>query len=368
VPVTQITKQNMIADNLISDEVKSQNYCPEHSSNERGRLSCDKTDDLFIKIISFENLLSAWRKTEKLRRYRSDIILYRNNLDENLFNLQKELKNGTYKVSEYRKHFVFEPKKREISVLPIRDRVVQHALNNIIEPLIDKRFIFDSHACRKGHGVKLAVDRALKFAKKNQYVLKCDISKYYPSINQEILFDLIKNYINCEKTLNLIKTIIKSFDAGLPIGNLTSQFFANLYLHELDFFAKIKLSKKYYIRYMDDFLIFSNSVEELKKDFIEIENFLTNLKLKIHEKKRTIYNIDKIPFPFLGSKIYKTHTVLLQTTIRKNRRKIKKLANKLILNKIEPQKFINYFESVLSHSYYSRNYSYRKSLWESIRV
>jgi retron-type reverse transcriptase len=320
-------------------------------------------NSLFASIYDYNNLLLAWRKTQRLRKYNPDIMLFRKNLDENLIIIQNELIWKSYKVSEYQNFVIYEPKKRIISALPVRDRVVQHALVNIIEPIIDKKFIFDSHACRKGHGLKLAVDRFIKFAKKNKYCLKCDISSYFPSINHVILKSLYRRYISCENTLWLIDKIIDSTEnPGLPIGNLLSQLSANIYLHELDFYIKHYLKLKYYVRYMDDFVIFDNNVKNLKEINEHINEFLNNrLLLKLKQEKSKIFET-KNGIDYCGFRCYPSHAVVKKDTRLRNYKRMAKLAEDLIYNKINHHEFINSLKSIIGHSMYSRNYSYRKNI------
>ncbi|MEW6525099.1 MAG: reverse transcriptase/maturase family protein [Spirochaetota bacterium] len=320
-------------------------------------------DKLFASIYDYSNLLLAWKKTQRLRKYNQDIIFFRKNLDENLIIIQNELIWKSYKVSEYQNFVIYEPKKRLISALPVKDRIVQHALVNIIEPVIDRKFIFDSHACRKGHGLKLAVDRFIKFAKKNKYCLKCDIASYFPSINHVVLKLLYRRHISCDDTLWLIDRIIDSTEnPGLPIGNLLSQLSANLYLHELDFYVKHQLKLKYYIRYMDDFVVFDNNYQSLIKIKDSIRDFLQNhLLLNLKEEKSKIHET-KNGVDYCGFRCYPSHAVVKKETRIRNYKRITQLANGLKNNIITPDDFLNSLTSIIGHSMYSRNYSYRKNI------
>lgn len=320
-------------------------------------------DKLFDSIYDYRNLLLAWKKTQRLRKYNYDIMLFRKNLDENLIIIQNELIWKSYKVSEYQNFVIFEPKKRIISALPVRDRVVQHALVNIIEPIIDKKFIYDSHACRKGHGLKLAVDRFIKFAKKNKYCLKCDVASYFPSINHIILKSLYRRHISCENTLWLIDTIIDSTEnPGLPIGNLLSQLSANLYLHELDFYIKHNLRLKYYIRYMDDFVIFDNNKTNLREINEHINEFLDNkLLLKLKQEKSKIFET-KNGIDYCGFRCYPSYAVVKKETRIRNYKRVRQLADDFKNKIITPDYFLKSLASIIGHSIYSRNYSYRKNI------
>jgi RNA-directed DNA polymerase len=324
---------------------------------------------MYESIYDYNNLLLSWKKTQRLKKYRDDVMLFRSRLDENLINIQNELIWQTYKVSDYKNRVIFEPKKRLISALPLRDRVVQHALVNLIEPVIDKQFIFDSHACRTGHGVKLAVDRFVKFSKKSRYCLKCDIKSYFFSINHDVLKSLYRNKIECQNTLWLIDTIIDSTsNPGLPIGNLVSQLSANVYLHELDFYIKHTLGCGGYLRYMDDFVIFDdsrNSLDQIKK---YIRNFLQEkLCLTLSEEKSKIYETSN-GVEFCGFRCYPGFAKIKKTTIQRNSKRITSLADDLQSGKITPVEFGQSLTSIIGHSMYSRNYSYRKNISDKLEA
>jgi retron-type reverse transcriptase len=249
---------------------------------------------LFNKIVSFENLLSAARKAQKGKRFKKATALFNLNLEKELLRLQEELNQGTYRHGGYYDFFIYDPKQRLISAAPYRDRVVHHALCNVIDPIFDRTFIFDSYACHNGKGTHKAVDRYTAFARKNKYVLKCDIKKYFYSIDHQILMAAVKRKIRCKKTLNLIREIVSSRkDAGIidyfaaddlftpylrkrtiPIGNLTSQFFANVYLNGFDHFVKQQLKCRHYIRYVDDFVALGNSKAQLYKIKARMQEYL----------------------------------------------------------------------------------------------
>ena len=228
--------------------------------------------NLYPQIIAFENILLSAKKAEKGKRFRDNVLEFNYNLEAELTNLQQELAEKTYQPGDYRTFYIKEPKSRMISAAPYRDRVVHHALCNIIVPLIEPTFIADSYANRVGFGTHRALERFTKFARESRYVLQCDIQKYFPSIDHEILKNLIRRKIKCRDTLWLIDTIIDNSNEqlpaiehfqgddlltplerrrGLPIGNLTSQFFANIYLNGFDHFVKEELKVRKYLRYVD---------------------------------------------------------------------------------------------------------------------
>lgn len=322
---------------------------------------------MYDLIYDYSNLLEAWKKTQRLKKYRSDVIRFRKNLDEHLITIQNELVWQQYRVSDYRTHYVYEPKKRLISVLPLRDRVVQHALCSVIEPGIDRQFIFDSHACRKGHGIKLAIDRFIKFSRRAKYCLTCDISSYFYSIQHDILMDLYRAKIQCEKTLQLVETIIRSTPGpGIPIGNLVSQLSANLYLHELDRYIKRELNHKHYLRYMDDFVLFGNDYGELKRQRDIITSWLQHTLQLTLSKKKSIIHETANGVDFCGFRCYPGHAVVKKSTRQRNRRHMLHATRLFADGDITAEDYIESLESIIGHSIYSRNYSYRKMLLESI--
>lgn len=301
---------------------------------------------LFQQVVSFENLLAAARNAAKGKKERPNVLLFFLNLEENLFLLQDELVSHNYTPGHYRTFDIYDPKPRLISAAPFRDRVVHHALMNIIGPLMERSFIFDSYANRVGKGTHKAIRRYQSFLKQYHFVLKCDIKSYFPSIDHEILKSLVRKRINCNQTLWLIDTIIDSINQpqiqpineyfpgdtlftplgrriGLPIGNLTSQFFGNYYLNPLDHFIKEKLRCKAYIRYVDDFVLFADSKLQLKEWKKNILIFLESLRLKLQPKRCNIYPTAK-GYRFLGQVVFPTHRRLAAENVRKFKKRLKK--------------------------------------------
>lgn len=256
------------------------------------------------------------------------------NLEEELITLQNELIWGAYRTGRYRRFAVYEPKTREIAALPFRDRVLHHALCNIIEPLFEKKFVRDSYACRAGKGTHAGSVRLVEFMRRAQrkwgkvYCLKADIAKYFPSIDHEVLKNIIERTIRCKKTLCLIEGIIDSNggERGLPIGNLTSQLFANVYLNELDHLIKEEMKVKFYVRYMDDFVILHNDKRQLHQWKTEIEDFLKyKLRLDLNSKT-SIFPVSR-GVDFIGYRTWATHKLLRKRSIIGMRRKLRRLIN-----------------------------------------
>ncbi|MFA5086666.1 MAG: reverse transcriptase/maturase family protein [Candidatus Paceibacterota bacterium] len=279
-------------------------------------------NNLFDRISSFENIHLAYLKARKSKRYKKDVLRFSFNLEENLFRIKKNLADGSYRHGGYKEFIVRDSKKRTIKAPDFRDRVVHHALCNIIEPIFDRTFTFDSYACRKGKGTHRAVKRLKSFLKKGAglYCYKCDIFKYFDSIDHGILISLIEKKIGDKMALRLIKEILgSSFSGdgkGIPIGNLTSQLFANIYLGELGHFAKNLMREKMCLRYMDDFL-FIGRKHRLKAIARKTISFLSKrLKLKVNPKKNSIFPIDK-GIDFLGYVIFDSYILLRKDTVKR---------------------------------------------------
>jgi retron-type reverse transcriptase len=288
---------------------------------------------LIDAICSFDNLYTAYIKARKCKRYKSDVLKFSNNLEEELFALQKDLSTGGYKTGSYKKFTIFEPKKREISALPFRDRVVHHALCGVIEPFFENKFINDSYACRKGKGTHAASSVLTEYLRRSNriwdkaYCLKGDIEKCFHSIDHEILKRIIRRTVRCRDTLILIDEIIDSTGGikGIPIGNLTSQLFANVYLNELDHFVKEKLKVKFYVRYLDDFIIIYRDKEMVQAWRSEIEQFVEKqLRLALNTKT-SVFPV-KQGVDFVGYRTWSTHKLLRKRSVIGMKRKLRNLS------------------------------------------
>jgi RNA-directed DNA polymerase len=261
----------------------------------------ETNNEVYNKIISVRNLHLAWKKAKKGKTKRLCVIGFNKNLASNLFRLNKELIENTYLPKPLITFTLRDPKTRKISKSSFRDRIVHHAIVNIIEPIFDKSFIYDSCANRIGKGNLSALKRFDKFKRKVSknnnrkcFVLKADIKHYFQEVNHDVLLKLLKRKIKDENFLKLVEKILNNFDSeirgkGMPLGNLTSQFFANVYLNELDYFVKHKLKIKYYLRYVDDFVILHENEEQLKEWKTQIDEFLRQeLKIELHPDKSRI--------------------------------------------------------------------------------
>jgi len=250
---------------------------------------------LWEQVIDWQNLYLAYQKASKGKRHRDEVAKFSFGLENELFALKEDLVSGRYHCGEYRQFTIYERKKRTISAAPFRDRVVHHALMNILEPLLDAQFIYDSYACRKGKGVHSAVDRYQAYAQRYPYVLKLDISQYFASVQHGVLEQELQRRIKDKPVLALVNAIIDSHPdmhksgTGLPIGNLTSQVFANLYLDRFDHWLKEQKQMKAYIRYVDDMFILSDDKSQLWQLRDEIADHLNAIGLQLHPAKQNIF-------------------------------------------------------------------------------
>lgn len=290
---------------------------------------------IFYNIISVENLLISWREFLRGKRQRHDMAIFSTQLTDNIFKLHAELKDKSYRQGMYKAFKINDPKPRDIHKASVHDRLVHHALYRVLYPYFDRQFIHDSYSCRDNKGTHRAINRfrafGLKVSKNNTrtcWVLKCDIRKFFASIDHGILKCILSKHITDDEALGLLIGIIDSFsvdgknDVGLPLGNLTSQLLVNIYMNELDQFVKRKLRVKYYIRYADDFVLLHEDKKYLGDMLLEIENYLRiNLKLELHPDKVYIKTLSS-GVDFLGWVSFATHRVLRTST---KRRMLKKL-------------------------------------------
>ena len=289
----------------------------------------------FEDIISVENLLLAWQEFVKGKRGKRDVQGFSLRLMDNILLLHDDLINKTYKHDVYKAFNISDPKPRNIHKASVRDRLLHHAIHRILYPFFDKTFISDSFSCRLNKGTHKALNRFRSFGYKMSrnntktcWILKCDIRKFFANIDHNVLVGILEQYIPDENILWLIQEIIGSFHSGkpgvgLPLGNLTSQLFVNIYMNEFDQFVKHKLKTRYYIRYADDFVIFSKDKDWLRRLIPQISDFLNNrLKLRLHQDKIFIKTLSS-GIDFLGWVHFPNHRVLRTTTKRRMFKRIK---------------------------------------------
>lgn len=279
-------------------------------------------------IISIKNLFEAWQEFIRGKKYKKDVSEFSLNLSDNIYKLHYELKNKTYKHGDYEAFNISDPKPRNIHKASVRDRLLHHAICKIIYPYFDKKFIYDSYSSRNLKGTHRAINRFHHFFRKVSinnsrtcWVLKCDIRKFFASVDQEVLMKIFGKHVKDLDIVWLIDRIVSSFSTdhnkGLPLGNLTSQLLVNIYMNEFDQFVKHKLKVKYYIRYADDFVILSNDKEHLIQLLEKMRAFLFfELKLELHPKKVSIGTFNS-GIDFLGWVHFANNKVLRTTTKRR---------------------------------------------------
>jgi RNA-directed DNA polymerase len=344
--------------------------------------------NLYPQIADWHNLLLAWRKARKGKRYTPAAAAFERSLDIELLNLQHDLASESYQPGEYVSFIVHEPKRRKISAAPFRDRVAHHALCNIIEPIYERKFIFDSYANRVGKGTHAALDRCTRFMQRYRYVLQCDVQQFFPAIDHAILKAILSRTIACAPTMRLCERIIDSGAGvladqyemhyfpgddllaatrprGLPIGNLTSQFWANVYLNELDQFVKHRLRARGYLRYVDDFLLFADDKVTLHRWRDEIIGFLQSLRLTLHENRAHPRPVTA-GITLLGFIVYPDHRRLIRDKGIRYRRHLKGLYRQYLRAEIGRDKLESSIHAWIGHAMHGDTWGLRSQVLDEI--
>ena len=311
--------------------------------------------DLWSGLVSFRNLTIAAENASRGKRGQSNVARFLFDRERLLIQLQSELVSHTYQPGAYRTFEIFEPKRRMISAAPFRDRIVHHAICNILEPIFERSFIHDSYACRKNKGTHAAIDRFQYFAKRHRYVLKCDLRKFFPTVDHSILKGAIRRKIKDVELLWLTDLLIDHSNPqepvdgffpgddlftcedrrrGLPIGNQTSQFFANVLLNPFDHFVLEQLAPAGYLRYVDDFAIFGDDSKVLAEYRERCRKFLESQRLRLHANKCVISRTTQ-GTTFLGFRIFPTHRRLPSTNLVRMRARLRQMQAAFAAGKIE---------------------------------
>lgn len=298
---------------------------------------------LFGHFASFGNLLLAYKKARKGSRKSREALHYGFHLEKNIIDLRERLLAGKWQPQPYRFFEIYDPKQRTISVAAFEDRVVHHALVNVLEPIYERSFIFDSYATRKGKGTHAAVLRAQQMLRKTGWFFKSDVEKYFDNIDHNILLGLIERKIGDPALLAVIGSIIQNGGnqgLGLPIGNLTSQFFANVYLDPFDKFVKEKLRIRHYLRYMDDFVLFHEDKDILKIARSLLEEWLwDHLRLRL-KHKATYFNSAQNGLSFLGTRIFPGIIRLRPENTRRMFRRLQHLEKQFLEGDISDERLL----------------------------
>ncbi len=306
----------------------------------------------YDQIYCFKHLSNAAYRAKKGNQQTQEVQQFYFNLEKELIKLSLKLQTYTYQPGPYRYFNITDPKPRKISVAPFRDRVVHHALVSLLEEKYNKRFIYDSYACQIGKGTHRAVYRAQYFLRKNKWFFKSDVASFFDMIDHEILFLCLRRVPFDPRLISLAEIIVENGGKngkGLPIGNLTSQFFANVYLHELDFFVKQQLGCKYYIRYMDDFVLFSNDKAQLKEWRKQIEQFLAVFLKLILNPKATFFNQRMNGLRFLGTRVFPKTIRIHPDNLKRSFRKIKLREKQYLSGDLDEDKLLQCVDSIQGH-------------------
>ena len=325
--------------------------------------------------------MSAFRKARKGKSKKEYVINFESDLIKNIRLLQIELKLKIYKPQKLKKFIIRDPKTRTIHASIFKDRIVHHAIINLIQPIYEKIFIYDSFASRKFKGTHLAVERFEYFVRKvssngrkikepfnnnsiKGYVFKADIKHYFDTINHKVLIDILRKKIKDEDFMGLIQIVLDNFEKsekGLPLGNYTSQFFANVYLNNLDYFVKHRLKAEYYLRYVDDFVILHKDKKVLLEFRDKIEKYLKSLKLELHPDKSEIHAL-RNGITFLGYRIFYHYKLLRKRNINYFLIQFNKKINLYRHGLIEKEKLESFLQGWFGYSKFANTHNFRKKM------
>jgi len=346
---------------------------------------------LYPRIYDFDNLWLAWRGARRGgKRKWPTVAAFEIDLEQNLWALHEELSNKTYRPGPYRHFTIHRPKRRRISAAPFRDRVLHHALMQVTWPIFEARMIHDSYACRVGKGTHRAVDRCQQFARAHPYVLQCDVVQFFPSIDLAILRAQLARHIACADTLWLIDRILHSGagvlrdhytmvyfpgddllaatrSRGLPIGNLTSQNWANVYLTDLDQFVKHDLRCRAYLRYSDDFLLFAGDKATLWAWRAELADFVQSLRLTLHEGRAQVYPV-RAGIPWLGFRVFPTHRRLRRRNVKAFARRLRAQRDAYRAGQMTLDEISRSIQAWIAHARHANTYRLRGSLLRQVTL
>jgi retron-type reverse transcriptase len=341
---------------------------------------------LWEPIVAFDNLLLDYRKARRGKGKKSAVADFSLRLEQELLTLQQALTTGDYHPGTYRQFTIYERKPRLISAAPFRDRVVHHALLNVIEPPLDRRFIPDSYACRRGKGTHAAVACYQRWANRYRYALKLDLARYFPSIDHAILKAKLRARIKDRRVLDLLDRIIDSsptsqgpvfwFEGddlltplerptGIPIGNLTSQFFANLYLDDLDHFIKETLRVKGYLRYVDDSVLLGDDKHRLHNLKGIISERLAAERLRLHPRKAQVMPVSA-GADLLGYRVFPGRCRLRNDNGHRFTRKLRRFARAYAAGRLAWDDFNPAVQSWIGHASHADTLALRRRIFSAI--
>jgi retron-type reverse transcriptase len=345
--------------------------------------------DLWPEVVAWDNLLAAYHRCRRRKRFRAEAARFDFDWESQLVQLQQDLIDKTYQPGTYRHFYVLEPKRRKISAAPFRDRIVHHAIVGVLEPLYERRFLHDSYTCRKGKGTHRALDRAQLFLRRHHYFLKTDIVRFFPNVDHEVLLSLLGRTIRDERLMNLIRNILASGEGvlaeeatpsyfpgddllailrptGLPIGNLTSQFFANVLLDPIDHFVKEELRIPGYARYADDLVLFDDDKFRLWHARQLLSERLADFRLRLHRDKTQLRPCEH-GLKFLGFKLERSGRRLQQTVVRRFNLRLRFLQREFADGRINADAIGRSIHAWLAHIRDANTSGLRRSLWRRVR-
>jgi retron-type reverse transcriptase len=346
--------------------------------------------NLYPRVHAWENLELAYRKARRGKRVKRPVADFEFDRERNLVELQEELRTKTYRPGPYHSFVIHEPKRRLISAAPFRDRVVHHALCNVIEPIFERRFIHDSYANRVGKGTHQALDRCTYFSRRYRYVLPCDVRQFFPSIDHAVLRSILARYLADPDVMWLIDRILESgigvlsneyemvwfpgdalWDGlrprGLPIGNLTSQFWANCILNPLDHFIKRELKCPAYLRYVDDMLLFADHKCQLRAWREAMIDFLAGLRLTVHEHRAHPRPVTE-GIPFLGFIVYPDHRRLKRRKGVYFQRRFKRLAAEFAAGRLSFEDLDAVVQGWVNHVHNGDTWGLRRAVFDTVAL
>ncbi len=344
---------------------------------------------LYPQIYDLDNLWWAWRRARRGgKRKWVSVASFEVDLEQNLWALYEELRDKTYQPGPYRHFTITEPKPRRISAAPFRDRVVHHALMQVTWRIFEARMIHDSYACRVGKGTHAALDRCQHFARGHRHVLQCDVVQFFPSVDLQILRGQLARRIACADTLTLMDAILASgagvlaeqYDMvyfpgddllaatrprGLPIGNLTSQNWANVYLDDLDQFVKHELRCRAYLRYCDDFLLFADDKATLWAWRAAVMDKLAELRLTLHEERAQVYPV-KAGIPWLGFRVFPDHRRLKRENVKAFARRLRQQRTAYRAGEMSLAQIQQSLQAWIAHASHADTYRLRQALFRQV--
>jgi len=333
-----------------------------------------RVGELFERLTAFHHLHRSALLAARGKHRSVEVIRFLFNIERRIFEYRADLLGGTYCPGPFRIFEISDPKKRTIAAAPFRDRVLHHAICLLVEPIFERSYIFDSYACRRGKGPQHAIQRAQHFARRSEYFLKLDVRKYFASVDRNVLKSLIERKIKDRKFLSLLDRIIDnplqedSPGKGLPIGNLTSQHFANFYLNGLDHFVLDRVRPNGYLRYMDDMILFGDEKASLWRAREGISKFLNSfLALELKQSATKLAPVSE-GVPFLGFRVYRNVRRLSSDHLKRLRRKIKRRQSALANKGISERSYLDSVRSLISYAGHGNTRNIRNSLFSNSAI